>query len=110
METKAGNRTGYQASQARSNDADSVNSANSANGACDVKASQPACGPRKPGPVPGIPTRKYNVLIEESLAEWAKGEPGGMSAMVRRLLKAERQRRAHAHALVSRDGNGWERP
>ncbi len=96
METKAGNRTGYQAGQARSDDADSVNSAN---GACDVKASQPACGGRKPGPVPGMPTRKYNVLIEESLAEWAKGEPGGMSAMVRRLLKAERQRRARARAL-----------
>ena len=31
----------------------------------------------KPGPVPGVPTRKYNVLIEEGLAEWAKAQPGG---------------------------------
>lgn len=50
--------------------------------------------PRRPGPVPGVPTRKYNVLIEEPLAEWAKGQPGGLSEMVRRLLKEERVRRA----------------
>ena len=49
---------------------------------------------RKPGPVPGVPTRKYNVMLEESLAEWAKVQPGGLSEMVRRLLNEERQRRA----------------
>lgn len=47
---------------------------------------------RKPGPVPGPPTRKYNVLIDEELAEWGKQQPGGLSELVRRLLKEERAR------------------
>ena len=42
---------------------------------------------RKPGPVPGPPTKKYNVLIEEALAEWGKRQPGGLSELLRRLLK-----------------------
>ncbi len=42
---------------------------------------------RKPGPVPGPSTKKYNVLIEEALAEWGKRQPGGLSELLRRLLK-----------------------
>lgn len=48
---------------------------------------------KKPGPVPGPPTRKYNILVEEELGEWAKSQPGGLSELVRQLLKEERQRR-----------------
>lgn len=49
---------------------------------------------RRPGPVPGPTTRKYNVLIEEELADWGKQQPGGLSELIRRLLKAERKRQA----------------
>ena len=42
---------------------------------------------KKPGPVPGPATRKYNVLIEEELAEWGKRQPRGLSELLRRLLK-----------------------
>jgi hypothetical protein len=43
---------------------------------------------KKPGPVPGPPTRKYNVLLDEALAEWGKHQPGGLSELLRRLLSA----------------------
>ena len=48
---------------------------------------------KKPGPVPGIPTRKYNILLEEDLAEWGKHQPGGLSELIRRLLRAEWERK-----------------
>ena len=48
---------------------------------------------KRPGPLPGPPMRKYNVLIEEDLAEWGKSQPGGLSALIRNLLTAERLRR-----------------
>lgn len=44
---------------------------------------------KKPGPVPGPPTKKYTVLLEEDLAEWGKRQPGGLSELMRRLLRAE---------------------
>lgn len=47
---------------------------------------------RRPGPVPGPPTRKYNILLEEDVAEWGKQQRGGLSELVRRLLKEERDR------------------
>jgi hypothetical protein len=47
---------------------------------------------RRPGPVPGPPTRKYNILLDEELAEWGKQQPGGLSELLRRLLKAEREK------------------
>ena len=47
---------------------------------------------KKPGPLPGPPTRKYNILLEEELGEWAKRQPGGLSKLVRRLIREERQR------------------
>lgn len=43
---------------------------------------------KRPGPVPGPPTRKYTVLLEEELAEWGKRQPGGLSETLRALLKA----------------------
>lgn len=51
---------------------------------------------KKPGPVPGPPTRKYNILIEEDLGEWGKQQPGGLSELIRRLLTEERKRKAEA--------------
>lgn len=55
--------------------------------------------PRKrPGPTPGPPTRKYNVLLEEELGEWAKAQPGGLSELVRRLLKDLREQRSGTSA------------
>ena len=48
---------------------------------------------KKPGRVAGPTTQKFNVLIEPELAEWAKHQPGGLSEMVRRLLKQEREAR-----------------
>jgi hypothetical protein len=50
--------------------------------------------PRKRGPAPGAPTRKYNLLLDEELAEWGKRQAGGLSGLVRRLLKEERERGA----------------
>ena len=47
---------------------------------------------RRPGPVPGPPTRKYNILLDEELAEWGKQQPGGLSELLRRLLKEEREK------------------
>ena len=42
---------------------------------------------RKPGPIPGPPTRKYNIMIEEEIAEWGKRQAGGLSNLIRSLLR-----------------------
>jgi len=47
---------------------------------------------KKPGPVPGPQTRKYNILIEEEIAEWGKRQPGGLSELIRKLLSEEMSR------------------
>lgn len=49
---------------------------------------------KKPGPVPGPATRKYNILLEEDLGEWGKAQPGGLSDLVRRLLREAKNREA----------------
>src|SRR5207249_9321339 len=49
---------------------------------------------RKPGPVPVPKTERYQLLIESELAEWGKQQPGGLSELVRRLLK-EAYQQAH---------------
>jgi hypothetical protein len=54
---------------------------------------EPTKIPRKPGRVPGPPTEKYTVLLEPDLAEWAKAQPGGLSDLVRRLLREARNSR-----------------
>ena len=46
---------------------------------------------RKPGPLPGPPTKTYTINIEEADAEWAKRQPGGMAALIRRMLKEAQQ-------------------
>jgi hypothetical protein len=43
---------------------------------------------RKRGPIAGPKTEKYTILLEPELAEWAKQQPGGLSAQVRRFLRA----------------------
>lgn len=55
---------------------------------------------RKRGPVPGVPTRKYNLLLDEELGEWGKQQAGGLSELVRRLLKVERERRTSGRSGV----------
>lgn len=35
------------------------------------------------------PTQKYTLQLEAEIAEWAKRQPGGLSALVRRLLRRE---------------------
>lgn len=42
---------------------------------------------RRRGPVPGPATEQYTVLLEPETAEWGKDEPGGLSELVRRLLR-----------------------
>ncbi|WP_395090298.1 hypothetical protein [Armatimonas sp.] len=47
---------------------------------------------RPPGPAP-IPGRvRTTVYLDELLAEWGKQQPGGLSEVVRRLLKQEQAR------------------
>ena len=52
---------------------------------------------RKRGPKP----KGYgntHVLLPQDLIDWAKSQPEGLSGLVRRLLTAERQRRARRPA------------
>ena len=53
---------------------------------------------RKPGPVPGEPTRLYSLLLVPETAEWGKRKSGGLSELVRRLLREayDREQRAEA--------------
>ena len=57
---------------------------------------------KKPGPVPGPPTRKYNLLLDEALAEWGKHQRGGLSELLRRLLKEAHERQTASSLLLSR--------
>ncbi len=65
--------------------------------------------PRRPGPVPGPPTARYQVLLEPRDAEWAKTQPGGLSEMLRRLLKGEYDR-AHGAERGTPRGPGPPTP
>jgi len=44
---------------------------------------------RKRGRVAGPATERYQVLLDEDIAEWAKREPDGLSGTIRRLLRQE---------------------
>jgi hypothetical protein len=44
---------------------------------------------RKRGPVPGLNTAQYTLMLEPEPAEWGKTQPGGLSELVRRLLREE---------------------
>jgi hypothetical protein len=47
---------------------------------------------KKPGPIPGPATVRTNVLLEADLIEWGKQQPGGLSELVRRLLREAYER------------------
>ena len=51
---------------------------------------------KKPGPVPGSGSGKDRVKtsmeIDADLLEWGKQQPGGLSELVRRLLREEKGR------------------
>ena len=51
---------------------------------------------KKPGPVAGPPRVRYMVLLDEEPAEWGKHQAGGLSELVRRLLR-EAYEKARAH-------------
>ena len=59
----------------------------------DMKATE-SKSRKRPGPIPGPPTRKYNVLLEEELGEWAKQQPGGLSGLIRKLIREEKLRQS----------------
>ncbi|HEY3329770.1 MAG TPA: hypothetical protein VGK19_07110 [Capsulimonadaceae bacterium] len=42
---------------------------------------------KKPGPTPGPATVKATVLLEPDLVDWGKAQPGGLSSVVRKLLR-----------------------
>jgi hypothetical protein len=46
---------------------------------------------RRSGPIPGPETRKYTVLLEPEIADWAKAQPGGLSAFLRRVLREKKK-------------------
>ena len=48
--------------------------------------------PRKRGRPRGPRFIKYQLTLDEDSGEWGKSQPEGLSALVRRLLKAERSR------------------
>jgi hypothetical protein len=44
---------------------------------------------RKPGPTPQLQkARAVTILLEEDLIEWGKSQPGGLSQLVRQMLRA----------------------
>jgi hypothetical protein len=45
---------------------------------------------KRPGPIPGPQTVKATVLLEPDLLEWGKRQPGGLSELMRRLLREAR--------------------
>lgn len=42
---------------------------------------------RKPGPVPNMNTVRTTVVLDRDLADWGKNQPGGLSDLLRRLLR-----------------------
>jgi hypothetical protein len=47
---------------------------------------------RKPGPVPGPANAKVTILLEPEIRDWGMHQPGGLSDLVRRLLREEKKR------------------
>ena len=47
---------------------------------------------KKRGRVPGTPTIRTTLLIEEDLVEWGKQKPGGLSELVRKLLRDAKEK------------------
>ncbi len=42
---------------------------------------------RRPGPVPDMNTVRTTVVLDRELADWGKNQPGGLSDLLRRLLR-----------------------
>jgi hypothetical protein len=59
---------------------------------------------KKPGPVPGPPTQRYTVLLDEASAEWGKRQPGGLSELLRRLLREAQETQEGREGTGTRPG------
>lgn len=58
--------------------------------------------PRRRGIVPNKNLRRYNVILDQDLADWGKHQPGGLSAWLRRLLKLSYERASRKHEPTNR--------
>jgi hypothetical protein len=47
---------------------------------------------KKPGPVANPNLVSATVKLEDDLVEWGKNQPGGLSALLRRLLREEKEK------------------
>ena len=47
---------------------------------------------RKPGPVSGAPSIRTTVVLETELADWGKNQPGGLSNLLRQLLREAKKK------------------
>jgi hypothetical protein len=47
--------------------------------------------PKRRGPLPARNQSRYNVILDEELAEWGKRQPGGLSRLLRALLADARE-------------------
>lgn len=56
----------------------------------DTKAEEPQR--KKPGPVANPNLVITSVSLDAELLEWGKNQPGGLAALVRRLLREEKNR------------------
>lgn len=56
---------------------------------------------KRPGPVPVAGRVRTTIYLDESLSEWGKHQPGGLSELMRRLLEQERSRLAGAQLTSS---------
>ena len=54
---------------------------------------------RRPGRPPGQAMQLTSLLLEPELIEWAKCQPGGLSGVVRRLLKEARDHKLNPFEL-----------
>jgi hypothetical protein len=46
---------------------------------------------RKPGPIADPSLERYTLTLSRDDAEWGKRQPGGLSELIRRLLKKARE-------------------
>jgi hypothetical protein len=51
---------------------------------------------RERGRPVGPETKRYQLLLEPALAEWARQKPGGLSATIRRLIKEAKDKETSA--------------
>jgi hypothetical protein len=64
--------------------------------------------PKKRGRVPGTPTVRTTLLLEEDLVEWGKIQPGGLSELVRDLLREAKERQESAERLPGLPSKPYE--